>query len=152
MPRKKKSSAAPGQRQLRVGEEIRHALTDIIAQDNLDDPDLHGRMVTVTEVRISPDLRNATAFVTPFGGGDSEKLVAALNRAHGYFRRELARIVKLQFSPAIRFRADETFEQVDRIERLLHDPVVARDLARPAEDDVGEDGGEDGAEDGGDAS
>jgi len=130
MPRKKKSSAAPGQRQLRVGEEIRHALSEILGRDHLDDPDLHGRMITVTQVSVSPDLRNATAFVTPFGGGESAKLVAALNRAHGYFRRELVRIVKLQFAPQIRFKEDETFEQVSRIERLLHDPVVARDIAK----------------------
>lgn len=134
MPRKKKSSAAPGQRQLRVGEEIRHALTEILGRDHLDDPDLAGKMVTVTQVSVSPDLRNATAFVTPFGGGDSAKLVAALNRAQGYFRRELTRMVKLQFSPAIRFKQDETFEQASKIERLLHDPVVARDLARKDDD------------------
>ena len=154
MTRKKRSQSAPGQRQLRVGEEIRHALTDIIAQDALDDPDLAGRMVTVTQVSISPDLRNATAFVTPFGGGEADKLVAALNRAHGFFRRELARMVKLQFSPQIRFRADESFEQVDRIERLLHDPVVARDLARRPDDDEDEvDAGEEGGdEEGGDAA
>ncbi len=152
MTRKKRSSAAPGQRQLRVGEEIRHALTDIIAQDNLDDPDLAGKMVTVTQVTISPDLRNATAFVTPFGGGDAQTLVAALNRAHGYFRRELARMVKLQFSPQIRFREDETFERVSRIEKLLHDPVVARDLAK--HDDENEVDGDEvgGDEEGGDAA
>ena len=134
MTRKKRASA-PGQRQLRVGEEIRHALADIIAQDALDDPDLAGRMVTVTQVSVSPDLRNATAFVTPFGGGEADKLVAALNRAHGFFRRELARMVKLQFSPQIRFKEDETFEQASRIEELLHDPVVARDLARHDDED-----------------
>lgn len=138
MTRKKRASA-PGQRQLRVGEEIRHALADIIAQDALDDPDLAGRMVTVTQVSVSPDLRNATAFVTPFGGGDAKTLVAALNRAHGYFRRELVRIVKLQFAPQIRFKEDETFEQASRIERLLHDPVVARDVAK--KDDEDEEGG-----------
>lgn len=130
MPRKKKSSSAPGQRQLRVGEEIRHALAEIIGRDHLDDPDLHGKMITVTQVSVSPDLRNATAFVTPFGGGDAATLVTALNRASGYFRRELVRIVKLQFAPQIRFKEDESFEQVSKIERLLHDPVVARDLAR----------------------
>lgn len=139
MTRKKKSSSAPGQRQLRVGEEIRHALTEIVARDHLDDPDLRGRMVTVTQVSVSPDLRNATAFVTPFGGGEADKLVAALNRAQGYFRRELVRLVKLQFAPAIRFRADQTFEQASRIERLLHDPVVARDLAKSNDEDEGGD-------------
>jgi len=146
MPRKKKSSAAPGQRQLRVGEEIRHALSEIIARDHLDDPDLHGKIVTVTQVSVSPDLRNATAFVTPFGGGQSEKLVAALNRATGYFRRELTRMVRLQFSPSIRFRPDETFERVSRIEKLLHDPVVARDL-RPADSPAVSSGADDGAPD-----
>lgn len=139
MPRKKKSSSAPGQRQLRVGEEIRHALSEIIGRDHLDDPDLHGKMMTVTQVSVSPDLRNATAFVVPFGGGESDKLVAALNRANGYFRRELTRLVKLQFSPAIRFRPDESFEQASKIERLLHDPVVARDLARK-DDEEDQDG------------
>jgi ribosome-binding factor A len=135
MTRKKRASA-PGQRQLRVGEEIRHALADIIAQDMLDDPDLAGKMVTVTQVSVSPDLRNATAFVVPFGvDGDAQTLVAALNRAHGFFRRELARMVKLQFSPQIRFKEDETFEQASKIERLLHDPVVARDLARDDDED-----------------
>lgn len=134
MTRKKRTSA-PGQRQLRVGEEIRHALADIIAQDALDDPDLAGKMVTVTQVSVSPDLRNATAFVTPFGGGDAKTLVAVLNRAHGYFRRELVRIVKLQFAPQIRFREDETFEQASKIERLLHDPVVARDIAKDSTDE-----------------
>ncbi len=136
MPRKKKSSAAPGQRQLRVGEEIRHALSEILGRDHLDDPDIAGKMVTVTQVSVSPDLRNATAFVTPFGGGETDKLVAALNRASGYFRRELVRIVKLQFAPQIRFKEDETFEQVSKIERLLHDPVVARDIAKRDEDDA----------------
>ena len=140
MPRKKKSSSAPGQRQLRVGEEMRHALAEIIGRDHLDDPDLHGKMITVTQVSVSPDLRNATAFVTPFGGGDAQTLVAALNRASGYFRRELVRIVKLQFAPQIRFKEDETFEQASKIERLLHDPVVARDIAkRDDEKDDGDD-------------
>ena len=145
MPRKKKSSAAPGQRQLRVGEEIRHALSEIIGRDHLDDPDLHGKMMTVTQVSVSPDLRNATAFVVPFGGGESAKLIAALNRANGYFRRELTRMVKLQFSPAIRFKPDESFEQVSKIERLLHDPVVARDLARKDDDDPESGNGDDAA-------
>jgi ribosome-binding factor A len=132
MPRKKQT-AAPGQRQLRVGEEIRHALTRIIARDELDDPDLYGKSATITEVRISPDLRNATAF------GDALKpLVKALNRAGAYFRGQLAREVKLQFTPSINFKADESFGQASRIEQLLHDPAVARDLG-PRNDDDGKD-------------
>jgi ribosome-binding factor A len=140
MPRKKQTTA-PGQRQLRVGEEIRHALTRIIARDELDDPDLYGKSATITEVRISPDLRNATAFVVPFGAaltdGEAVKpLVKALNRAGAYFRGQLAREVKLQFTPSINFKADESFGQASRIEKLLHDPAVARDLGpRDDEDD-----------------
>jgi ribosome-binding factor A len=145
MARKKKSSAPAGQRQLRVGEEMRHALSGILREHHLADPDLSGKIITVTEVRVSPDLRNATAFVLPLGGADTEKTVQALNRAGGYFRGELGRAVKMQFTPTIRFRADETFEEATRIEKLLHDPAVARDL-QPSKDDDAQDvdgGGDD---------
>src|SRR5262245_20545999 len=135
MARKKKSSAPAGQRQLRVGEEMRHALSEILREHHLDDPDLHDKIITVTEVRISPDLRNATAFVVPLGGSDADKIVQALNRAAGYFRGELGRAVKMQFTPTIRFRADETFEEASRIEKLLHDPAVARDLHPQKDED-----------------
>ena len=130
MARKKKSSAPAGQRQLRVGEEMRHALSEILREHHLADPDLKGKIITVTEVRISPDLRNATAFVLPLGGTETDKTVQALNRAAGSFRGELGRAVKMQFTPTIRFRADETFEEASRIERLLHDPSVVRDLKK----------------------
>ena len=99
MARKKKSSAPAGQRQLRVGEEMRHALAEILREHHLADPDLAGKIITVTEVRISPDLRNATAFVLPLGGTETDKTVQALNRAAGYFRGELGRAVKMQFTP-----------------------------------------------------
>jgi ribosome-binding factor A len=135
MARKKKSSAPAGQRQLRVGEEMRHALAEILRDSHLADPDLAGKIITVTEVRVSPDLRNATAFVLPLGGSDTQKVVEAMNRAAGYFRGELGRAVKMQFTPTIRFRADETFEEASRIEKLLHDPVVARDLSSKRDED-----------------
>jgi ribosome-binding factor A len=141
MPRKKKSSTPTGQRPLRVGEEIRHALSHILTfeMDRLDDPDLYGKSVTVTEVRTSPDLRNATAFVVPLGstvsGEDSGPLIKALNRAAGYFRGMLAREVRMQFSPTIRFKLDESFEEASRIEAALHDPAVARDLKRDDDDE-----------------
>lgn len=152
MPRKKKSSAPTGQRPLRVGEEIRHALSHILTfeADRLDDPDLYGKQVTVTEVRISPDLRNATAFVVPLGatvsGEDSAPLIKALNRAAGYFRGMLAKEVRLQFSPTIRFKLDESFDEASRIEAALRDPSVARDLDDDdlEDDDLDQDGdGED---------
>jgi len=139
MARKKKSSAPAGQRQLRVGEEMRHALAEILRGHHLADPDLQDRIITVTEVRVSPDLRNATAFVMPLGGTDTQKTVEALNRAAGYFRGELGRAVKMQFTPSIRFRADETFEEASRIEKLLHDPAVARDLKKDDESKGGDD-------------
>jgi ribosome-binding factor A len=141
MPRKKKSSTPTGQRPLRVGEEIRHALSHILTHetDRLSDPDLYGKSVTVTEVRISPDLRNATVFVVPLGatveGYDGAPLIKALNRAAGYFRGLLAREVRMQFSPTIRFKLDATFDEASRIEAILHDPAVAQDLERDDEED-----------------
>jgi len=131
---------------LRVGEEIRHALSHILTfeMDRLDDPDLYGKSVTVTEVRTSPDLRNATAFVVPLGstvsGEDSAPLIKALNRAAGYFRGMLAKEVRMQFSPTIRFKLDESFEEASRIEAALRDPAVARDLE---DDDLDDDLGDD---------
>ena len=142
MPRKKKSSTPTGQRPLRVGEEIRHALSHILTyeMDRLDDPDLYGKSVTVTEVRVSHDLRSATAFVVPLGatveGYDSAPLIKALNRAAGYFRGMLAREVRLQFSPTIRFKLDESFDEASRIQGLLNDPSVARDLERNDDEDA----------------
>jgi ribosome-binding factor A len=131
---------APSQRQLRVGEELRHALVDILARGHFRDPALDDVHATVTEVRISPDLRNATAFVVPFAGGDGKELVAALNRAAAYFHGQLARDVRLRFTPTIRFETDTAFETAGRIEALLHDPRVARDLA--ATDDPAVQGGD----------
>ena len=141
MPRKKKSQSVPGQRSLRVGEELRHALSHILTRemDRLNDPDLYGKSVTVTEVRVSPDLRSATAFVVPLGAAladtDRTPLIKALNRAAGFFRGQMAREVKLQFSPTIRFKLDESFDEATRIESILHDPAVARDLAPDTERD-----------------
>ncbi len=130
MARKRTITPKAGQRQLRVGEEIRHALSEIIADNSLSDPDLTGRMITVTSVKISPDLRNATIFILPFGGGDAETVVRALNRAAGYFRGEIARAVEMRVSPQLRFKIDDSFDEASRIEALLHDPVVRADIAK----------------------
>jgi ribosome-binding factor A len=135
-----KSGARGGsQRQLRVGEEMRHALARILGRDVLDDPDLAHHSITVTAVDVSPDLRNATAFVVPFGVAvgaeiDTRTMIAALNRAAGFFRGQLAREVNLRVSPQLRFRLDESFGQANRIEALLNDPAVARDLGGASED------------------
>ncbi|MBI3513400.1 MAG: 30S ribosome-binding factor RbfA [Proteobacteria bacterium] len=123
-----RGSGPPGQRQLRVGEEIRHALARILARGELRDPDLVAANVTVTEVRISPDLKHATAFVTPFGGGDAAKLVQACRRAAGYFRSRLADEVKLRHVPVVTFEPDRTFDHAQRIDTLLQ-------TAKPPPDD-----------------
>ena len=125
----KGDAKAPSQRQLRVGEELRHALAWILERGDIRDPGLGGVAVTVTEVRVSPDLRNATAFVIPLGGGGTEDVVAALNRAAPYLRRKIGKAVKLKYLPGINFIADESFDQAGRISDLLKDPSVARDLA-----------------------
>jgi ribosome-binding factor A len=129
--RKRQASTGRSPRQLRVGEELRHALVRILARGELRDPLLADAQVTVTEVRVSPDLRAATAYITPFGGGDAAALVKALNHAGGYFRGQLAHEVDLRMAPTIRFAADTSFAQSNRIEELLHDPRVMRDLAPP---------------------
>ncbi|UEM03544.1 30S ribosome-binding factor RbfA [Skermanella rosea] len=131
----KRAGRNPSQRQLRVGEELRHALAEVLRRGDFRDPDLQDLNVTVTEVRISPDLRNATAFITPLGGGHSEETVAALRRAAAFFRSQIARAVKLRYVPTLSFEADTSFEYADHINRLLHDPEVARDLDDEEEDD-----------------
>lgn len=127
----------PSQRQLRVGEELRHALAWILERGELHDPGLHGASVTVTEVSVSPDLRNATAFVMSLGGEAMDDIVAALNRARPFLRRRVAAQVRLRFVPDITFRADETFDQADRIAELLKDPQVVHDLMQEKDDDDG---------------
>ena len=130
----RKRSQGPSQRQLRVGEALRHALADILARGGLRDPELADLQATVTEVRMSPDLRAATAFIVPFGGGDAETLAKALNKASGFFRARLAGLVDLRVAPTVRFAPDLTFDKVARIEQLLHDPAVLRDTKKDGGD------------------
>jgi ribosome-binding factor A len=136
----RRSGGPPSQRQLRVGEELRHALVRILNHGGLRDPELEGVQVTVTEVSVSPDLRNATAFVVPFGGGSSDTLVKALNRAAGFFRAQFGHELKLRYVPGIRFEPDRSFDHARRIDQLLHDPRVASDLGK--EDEGGGDTGD----------
>lgn len=116
-------------RQLRVGEEIRHCLAEILGRGELHDPALAGVSLTVTEVRISPDLRNATAFVLPFGGGDIDAALAALGRAAPYLRGRIGKQLRLRYSPTMSFRRDPSFDEATRIDTILRSPDVARDLA-----------------------
>ncbi len=120
----------PSQRQLRAGELIRHALMDILAREEFDDPDIAGKSITITEVRVSPDLKHATAFCAPLGGGDMTVTAAALNRAQAFLRGRLAREVDLKFSPTLRFVADDSYDEARRIDELLASPRVRRDLSQ----------------------
>ncbi len=118
----------PSQRQLRVGELIRRTLSDVLMRGDIHDPDLAGKSITVGEVRTSPDLKVATAFVLPLGGQDVEGTLAALRRNKGELRRAVSKALTLKFSPELRFRVDETFDQMDATRSLLNDPHVKQDL------------------------
>jgi ribosome-binding factor A len=120
--------SGPSHRQLRVGETIRRALADILTRGVLHEPDLDGVPITVGEVRCSPDLKIATAFVLPLGGRDAERVLKALNRAKGELRRQVTRAVSLKFSPELRFKLDDTFDRMDETRRMLGDTRVQRDL------------------------
>ena len=135
-PATTKRTSAPGgsQRQLRVGEIVRHAIADILSQGSVHDPDLEGHIITVPEVRMSPDLKLATIYVMPLGGRDTDIVIAALERNKKFLRGEMARRVNLKFAPDVRFRVDERFDEAERIEKLLRTPAVQRDLAPDSQD------------------
>lgn len=118
---KDRNGKPPTQRQLRVGEEIRHALSAILLRAEFRDSELVGRIITVTEVRVSPDLRNATAFVLPLEG-EAEPMVEALQRAAAYMRGQLGKMVKLKYLPELYFIYDGSFDEATRIDRIMHSP------------------------------
>ena len=124
----KQAGPKVSQRQLRVGELVRHALAEMLIRGEVHDPVLEGRMITVPEVRMAADLRLATIYVMPLGGRDADKVLAALERNKRFLRGEIARHVNLKFAPEIRFRIDERFAEAERIEKILRTPEVARDL------------------------
>src|SRR5262249_49593009 len=122
------------QRQLRVGELMRHALSEMLIRGDVHDPTLEAHVITVPEVSMTPDLRLATIYVMPLGGRDQNEVLAALERNKKYLRGALARKVNLKFAPDIRFRIDERFDEADRIQKLLKTPVVQKDLESPLDD------------------
>jgi ribosome-binding factor A len=126
--------AAASQRQLRVGEELRHALAQLLRPGELRDPALREANVTVTEVRVSPDLRNATAFVMPFAGANADQVMAGLKRSAAFLKGRVARTVELRQVPHIVFALDDAFENAARIAALLARPEVERDLHAPPPD------------------
>ncbi len=122
------SKRGPSQRQLRVGESLRKALSEVFLRNEIADPDLASAMVTVSEVRASPDLKNATVFVLPLGGDNQDKVVSALKRHKKFVRGEVARRVSLRHMPELIFELDATFDQSSHVDALLRSPKVARDI------------------------
>jgi len=122
------------QRQLRVGEMLRHALSQILRRIEIRDPDLEGVSVTVTQAKPSPDMRHATIFVEPLGGKNAKQIVAALNRHKAFLRGEMGHMIELKFTPELRFIEDESFAEAQKIEDILKSDRVQRDLK--ADDDA----------------
>ncbi|MDR3375546.1 MAG: 30S ribosome-binding factor RbfA, partial [Ancalomicrobiaceae bacterium] len=134
MPRFDSGAAGPSQRQLRVGELIRHAIAEIFTSGRMVDPDLDGIIITVPEVRMSPDLHQATVLVMPLGGKSQDKVIAGLERNKKWLRGQVAKRVNLKFAAELTFRLDTRYEDDDRVNAMLKEPVIAKDL--------GEDGDE----------
>ena len=122
-------------RLLKVGEQVRHVISEILTRQQVHDETLSGHSVSVTEVRMTPDLRQATVYVKPLLGMDEEKVLKALRTNTAYFQREVAQRLKMKFAAKIQFRADESFDEASRIDALLNDPRVRRDID---EEDAGE--------------
>ncbi len=124
----RKEPRRPSQRPLRVGEEVRHALVALLASGEIRDHELQGVLVTVTEVRMSPDLRNATIFFTPLGGTGGPEILKALKRAGPFIRGRIAQVIQMRVAPQLWFELDKSFDVATRIETALKDPQVRRDL------------------------
>jgi ribosome-binding factor A len=137
MPKRFESTPGPSQRQQRVAELVRHALAEVLQRGDIQDEVLTSHVVTIPEVRMSPDLKLATAYVMPLGGRDEQAVLKALDRNRKLLRAEVAHRVNLKFSPDLRFRRDDTFDEAARIEALLRSDKVQQDI-RPAEDEPGE--------------
>jgi ribosome-binding factor A len=120
---------------LRVGEALRHALADVLRQNEIRDADLEGVSVTITQVKPSPDMRYATVYCEPLGGEHAREVIAALNRHKGFLRGEMGHRIAMKFTPDLRFVEDQSFAEAQKIETILKSPEVQRDLASPSEED-----------------
>ena len=128
MPKRTDTPSGPSQRQQRVAELVRHALAEVLARGDIQDPVLASHVVTIPEVRMSPDLKIATAYVMPLGGADERPVIKALAQNKGTLRAEVARRVNLKFAPDLRFLRDETFDEAARIDALLRSDKVKQDI------------------------
>jgi ribosome-binding factor A len=126
--RGRRPPAGPSQRQLRAGELVRHALVEILRHETFTDPVLADAVITISEVRVSPDLKHALCFVEPLGGKQATAVIEALNRASRFLRLRLGEAIDMKFTPALKFVHDDSFDTADHINRLLDDPRVRRDL------------------------
>ena len=135
MAKSHQPAGQPSQRTLRVGELIRHAVSDLLSRGEIDDSVLAGHVISVSEVRMSPDLKHASVYVMPLGGKDVEPVLAALERNKKFVRGEVAHRVALKFAPDLRFLVDESFEQGAKIDAILNSPAVQRDLAVLGDDE-----------------
>jgi ribosome-binding factor A len=134
-PRERGPNVGPSQRQLRVGEMLRHALADVLRRGDIRDPELAGVSVTITQVKPSPDMRHATVFCEPLGGKNAKGVIAALNKHKAFLRGEMGRLITLKFTPDLRFVEDESFAEAEKIETLLKSSRVQRDLETPKDED-----------------
>jgi ribosome-binding factor A len=133
MRHKQKRDSAPGggsQRQLRVGELVRHAMAELLIRGDVRDPVIEGHLITVPEVRMTADLRLATIYIMPLAGRDADEVVAAFERNKKFIRGDIARAINLKFAPDIRFQIDDRFAEAERIDKLLRSPEVKRDLTK----------------------
>src|ERR1700743_3691265 len=121
----------PTQRQLRVGEMLRHALSEVLRENEIRDSDLEGVSVTITQVKPSPDMRYATVFCEPLGGQNAKAIVAALNRHKGFLRGEMGHRITTKFTPDLRFVEDESFAEAQKIEDIMKYERVRRDIGQP---------------------
>src|ERR1700753_524550 len=126
----------PSQRQLRVGEALRHALAEVLRENEIRDPDLEGVSVTITQIKPSPDMRYATVYCEPLGGGNAKEIVAALNRHKGFLRGEMGHMIAMKFTPDLRFIQDESFAEAQKIETILKSERVSRDLSAADDDET----------------
>src|SRR6516225_7633209 len=138
-PSQSRRELGPSQRQLRVGEALRHALADVLRRNEIRDPDLDGVSVTITQVKPSPDMRYATVFCEPLGGQNAKAIIAALNRHKGFLRGEMGHRISTKFTPDLRFVEDESFAEAQKIETILKSPAVQRDLTATDENEDSDD-------------
>jgi ribosome-binding factor A len=131
----------PSQRQLRVGEMLRHALSQILTRGDIRDPDLDGVSVTITQVKPSGDMRHANVFCEPLGGKNADRIITALNRHKAFIRGEMGHMITMKFTPELRFLEDDSFAEAEKIETLLKSERVRRDLAGESDDAESSDDG-----------